>query len=197
MIDSLLKFVDLTHRFQQVRRALYATGEERMENDAEHSFQLALVAWYIVEKDSLTFDTDKVLKYALVHDLVEIHAGDTDAYGPEEHKATKHIREMQAAQQLRLDLPEFAELHGIISAYELLSDEESKFVYALDKMLPPMNVYLDGGRIWQERNQSPEMLRTNGTGKISVSPQVLSYFNELLVKLEAEKQELFPHLANK
>jgi putative hydrolase of HD superfamily len=76
-IKNILNFVDFTIKFNQLKRTIFATGEDRLENDSEHSFQLAMVSWYIISTKRLKYNIDKVIQYALVHDLVEIYAGDT------------------------------------------------------------------------------------------------------------------------
>ena len=192
MIADLLKFIELTHRFQQIRRKALATGEDREENDSEHSFQLAMVAWYIIEKDGLPLNKDLVLKYALVHDFVEIYAGDTFAHEADPTVlASKHERERLAAERLRVELPDFPELHTLIASYEARSDEESKFVYALDKVLPPANIYLDGGKSWRVYGVDLNMIREHKKDKVAVSPPVAAYWQELLALIEAEQRNLF------
>lgn len=191
MDTSILQFVELTHAFQKVQRAIYATGEDRLENDAEHSYQVALVAWYVINHASLPLDSGKVIRYALVHDLVEAYAGDTDAYGPEEHKRTKHEREAAAAGQLRVAFPDFTELHDLIQAYELRKDEESKFVYALDKVLPGVNIYLDKGRKWKEQGRTLQDIKNEKNEKVAVSEHVEKIYKEFVLLLERDREQLF------
>jgi len=135
-LEDLLKMVRLTNAFQKIKRVILIKDEEAFENDAEHSFQLALTAWYIIENDHLDFNFQKVIGYAQVHDLVEIYAGDTFVYADAKHHASKAQRESEAAQRLAEEFPEFPSLSTMIEAYEGQVDPESRFVFALDKLLP-------------------------------------------------------------
>ena len=140
-LEQLLNFLKLNHAFQQTKRSIYATGEDRLENDAEHSYQLALVAWYLISSHKLDLDSDKAVKYALCHELVEVYAGDTPNFGEGvEMKSDKVDREKNALQRLRSEFSEFEELFETIEHYEKRDDAESKFVYALDKLISSMNI---------------------------------------------------------
>jgi putative hydrolase of HD superfamily len=188
MIQDLLQFIRLTHLFQKVVRVIYVKDEERYENDMEHSYQLAMSAWYLIEKDHLAFNLEKVLGYALVHDLVEVYAGDTYIYADAATKASKADREEAAALQLAKEFPEFPNLHHLIQGYELREDDESRFVYALDKLLPLLNIYLDGGRIWRSKSITLEQLREVKDSKIALSPEVTPYYLEMITILEENRQ---------
>lgn len=146
-LDTFLRFVEFTQKFQQVLRTNRAAGGERRENDAEHSFQVALVAWYVNQAMDLGLDTDQVLGFALAHDLVEAYAGDTD---PHLHQlaspATKEEREAKGLEDLRRDFPEFGRLAEAIEAYEAskkLVGTPAQLVYAIDKLLVFANMYLN------------------------------------------------------
>lgn len=183
-LQDILSFIQFTHKFQQVKRTIFVTGEDRNENDAEHSFQLALVAWYVIENEKLNLDKGKVIKYALAHDLVEIYAGDTYFYTSDQTlKDSQKAREKEASKTIKKDFPEFRELHKTIKNYESKADSEAKFVYALDKILPALNVFLDNGRSWQRDKVTYEMLRTKDA-KIAVSTEAVSIWTEYVQLLE-------------
>ncbi|MDB5265050.1 MAG: metal dependent phosphohydrolase, putative hydrolase of superfamily [Parcubacteria group bacterium] len=179
--------------FQKIRRAYHANGEERNENDVEHSYKLAMLAWYVASAGNTKLNMDLILRYALAHDLVEVHAGDTYIYSKDtEHLASKIEREEAAAQKLKEDFPEFPELHKCIQAYERREDKESRFVYALDKVLPVLDIYLDNGRSWKRDMVTLQMLIENKTSKVALSPEVEPYFTELLEILRSKEGSLFP-----
>ena len=90
-IQDLIEFTKFTHSFQQIKRVIYANGEDRNENDAEHSYQLAMACWLVVETKKLKLDLNKIVKYALVHDLVEIYAGDTYFYSTDKNMQEKKL----------------------------------------------------------------------------------------------------------
>lgn len=191
-LDSVFRYLDLLDAFQKVDRRVTRRGEDRFENDAEHSYQLAMTAWYLNEADSLGMDTGLILRFALAHDLVEAHAGDTPAFTTDQaERDTKDAREAAAAARLREEFPEFPVLHGTIATYEHRDSREARFVYALDKLLPIINSYLDEGRTWHRERVTFAMMRAYKADKIAESPEANAYFQELLALLE-EQPGLFP-----
>jgi len=190
-LDKILRFVEFTHKFQQVKRVIYANGEDRNENDAEHSYQLALVGWYLIDVKSLDLDIEKVFKYAIAHDLVEVYAGDTYFHTEDQKlRDSKKKREAEAAEKIGKQFSEMPELVKIIEEYERLESKESKYVYALDKVLPVMNIYLDSGRSWRREGVTLKMIRTKDE-KIRVSSVIEELWRELVEVLELEQMELF------
>jgi putative hydrolases of HD superfamily len=196
-MEELLRFVEITQHFKAVRRKVILVKEGREENDAEHSHQLALVAWYLITTENLKLDLGLCLKYALAHDLPEVFAGDTPALGKKYNTARslKKEREERAMQKLLYEFPEFDEMHGILRAYELRTDEESKFIYALDKILPLMNIYLDKGHSWKVHKISLEEIVKDKSEKVKVSPDIKRYYDLILEKLRSNQTDLFTDIA--
>ena len=184
-MKKLLDFIKLTNDFKKIERAIRVSGSERFENDAEHSYQLALVAWYIITKEKLPLDISKVLMYSLVHDLVEIYAGDMPYHGrTEEMNHQKKENEHKALSRLQKEFPEFPGFTNAIEQYEKSDNEESRFVYALDKFIPMVNIYFDNGRAWKERKISLTHLQNSKNRRTKEHPRVHEYwklFEELLV----------------
>jgi len=191
-LDKLIKFSNLLNDFRKVERALRAHGEERRENDVEHSYQLAMLAWFLAVETNADLDINLVIKYAMIHDFVEVYAGDTDVFTKDKgERDSKEEREREAAVRLQKEFPEFEELHGLILRYNEHSDNESRFVYALDKVHPILNIYADGGRTWRERGITIDMLVTYKKDKVAVSPEIKFYFDELIELLTREENKLF------
>lgn len=192
-LQRLLKFVKLTNDFQEIERVVLTRGSERYENDSEHSFQLAVVAWYIIDSEKLDLDIGKVLKYSLVHDLVEVYAGDTFAFDKDQslHDSKKE-RERLAYEKLKQEYAEFPDMTEMILSYEEMIDEEARFVYALDKIVPMMNMYLDGGRTWQRRGITLTDHIKNKTPKVAAHPHIEKYFNLIIELLQKEQDNLWP-----
>jgi putative hydrolase of HD superfamily len=189
-IDNLLDFVKFTHEVRGVKRAVLLESDRRKENDSEHMYQLAMTAWYLMEKDNLKLDRTKVICMALVHDAVEAYAGDVPTFSPKHGHPDKAKKEKEAAEQLKREYPEFKSLHSMIEEYELRQSPESKFVYALDKLMPMMNNYIYGGRIWRKIGLSLSWLKSSKAGKIDVSPEVFEYYQQMLRLLD-KHPELF------
>lgn len=190
-LQSLLQFAHFTHLTHKVERVARIPGETRYANTVEHSYQLTLLAWYLIEKENLPLNKDLVIKYSLVHDLVETYAGDTYAHGTE-GKDTKVQREHDAQKRIALEFPEFNDLHAHIQAYETKQDPESRFVYALDKLIDPINMYMEDGKLWHEKNITLQEVLDYKTEKIAVDPTVSKYFAELVTLLREKEGILFP-----
>ena len=189
---DIFEFTRLLNKFQEVERVTYVPGRERMENDVEHSYQLAMLAWYIVEKNSLSLDKNLVLKYALVHDFVEVYAGDTYIYSENQNDHdSKNEREENSRLRIAKEFPLFVDLHTTIKSYEEWNDRESCFVYVLDKIHPVLQNYLNNGKIWKERGITLEMLLEKKKGKMVFSPELLPYWDELEKILIENKDTLF------
>lgn len=191
-LENLLHFTDLLHKFRAVERRLLVRDSERSENDSEHSYSLAMLAWYIKTTHKLNLNTERLFEYALAHDLVEVYAGDTFFYHTNEAVSQDKIkRELAAAETLRTEFSEFPELHEIIEKYEQKSDAESRFIYALDKMEPVLNIYLDKGRTWRKNKVTLEMLESSKIPKIAIDPTISGIFTDLVNRLRAEEKILF------
>lgn len=192
-LADMLAYAGMLNSFRNIERVIRANGEERWENDVEHSYHLAMLGWYIVSTEKLDLDAAKVLRYALIHDLVEVYAGDTYLYSMDEaHVASKETREREAQARLEKEFPHFSELNEAIRAYEEKRDAESRFVYALDKLQPLINIYLDNGRTWIEKKVGLEMIDEAKAEKIKLSPEVKVYYDLLMNLIKDHKKELFP-----
>jgi putative hydrolase of HD superfamily len=193
-LEHILQFMKLTQLFQKIERRVLVKDVERWENDVEHCYQLAMLAWYIVDAFKLDLDVSLVMKYGMIHDFVEVYAGDTYIYDPDPtmHES-KQQREADAAKQLREEFAEFVEFNDLIDQYERKEDKESKFIYALDKIIPVMNIYLDNGRTWNKENVTLQMLYDHKIDKVSQSPEVKQYFDQLFAMLKEKESELFEH----
>lgn len=193
---SLLKiksFMSLLHQFHTVDRVANVPTLKRRTNAVEHSYQLAMLAWYIVSSYKLPLNLERVLHYALAHDLVEAYAGDTFIHDSE-GRETKVKREAEAFEKIVSDFPEFNELKENLLAYEERKDMESKFVYALDKFLDPLNssMITDRESIWKEFTITLEQHQAYKKSKIAESEFVVPLWDELQAELIAKKDFFFP-----
>lgn len=191
-LTQLLEFSKLINSFKQVRRKNHNPGTNEFENDAEHSYQLAMTAWYLIEANNLNLDVTKVLKYALVHDLVEIYAGDVCAHENEQRKG-KEVLEKEACERLCKEFPEAKHLFALFYDFEEHPDPESRFVYALDRLMPEINIYLNEGKDWHELGVTLDRIIANNDRRFSVSPEAEPYWLELKKILQEQKDTLFPN----
>lgn len=189
--DHILNFYDLLTKFRAIERKILIKGDTRKENDVEHSFSLAMLGWYINQTYKLGLNQEKILMYALAHDLVEVYAGDTYFYLDGKDEAEKHKKEQDALDRIKKEFVEFTELYTAIENYEKREDEESKFIYALDKVEPMLSIYLDGGRTWKELDVSLEMLTHMKKQKVAHNKTIENLFKELVSRLEKEHTKYF------
>lgn len=191
-LATLFGFSKIVNMLQGVERVVRVPETERRENDVEHSYHLAMLAWYIVDSNGLSFDKNLLLKYALVHDFVEVYAGDTYIYSKNQHDHdSKKEREEASRLRIKKEFPEFKELHETIVEYEKQENKESRFVYVLDKLHPAFQVYLDGGRDWRKHEITLAMLVEKKADKAALSPELLPYWEDLLKVLRSEEEILF------
>ena len=189
-LERLLTFFRFTHALTRTERVARTPGTERFANTAEHTLQVALVAWYVVDAHQLPLNREKVLKYALAHDSPEAYAGDAYIYD-ERARAEKERREHEARERMQREFPEFSELHGTIEAYEERADPESRFVYALDKIMDPANIFLEDGALWREHGVSLPRLLEYKNDKVALDDTVRGLFDALVVELRRREPELF------
>ncbi|MBU4479855.1 HD domain-containing protein [Patescibacteria group bacterium] len=191
-LPNIINFVQLLNKFRDIERVIHSNGGDRWENDVEHSYQLTMLAWYIISSNNLDLDIDLVIKYALIHDLVEIYAGDTYIYSEDkELKESKKERESLSLTRLEMEFSEFPEIFELIKQYERRESRESKFVYALDKIEPVLNIYTNGGRTWREKNVTIEMLIKNKKEKVAEDSKMEKLFDDLIDLLRREEETLF------
>ncbi|HSX43551.1 MAG TPA: HD domain-containing protein [Candidatus Saccharimonadales bacterium] len=188
-INRLLELQELLLAFSQVERVVHRKQADAYirESDTEHSYNLALSAWYLSTYFS-DLDRDKIIRYALVHDLVEVYAGDTYVYAEQSHLDSKQAREAKALKQLIHEWPDFKGLTTEIITYEQRKDPEARFVYALDKIMPILQIYLTEGHTWKiEKNITPERLDSIKRDKVALSPEIKPYYDELYALLIANR----------
>lgn len=195
-LDRLLEFVRFTHQIRNVRRAVLLETESRNENDAEHMYQMALTAWYLIDKHNLKLDKYQCIGMALVHDIVEAYAGDTTAFASAEERAVHEQREKEAIAKLKTTWPEFESLHKLIEEYEEHKTPEGKFMYALDKFMPIVNNYLYGGKVWKKEGRTFDHMKKIKEGKIELSPEINEYYLKLQEILTEKESELFAPAEN-
>lgn len=150
-LEKQIQFIVEADKVKNIFRQTYLADGRRKENDAEHSWHLALMAVLLKEHMNEDADVARVMVMVLIHDLVEIDAGDTYAYD-EKGAQTKREREVKAAERIFGILPEdqgryFRELWEEFEAYET---PEAKFAHLLDNFQPILLNDASGGKSWVE-----------------------------------------------
>lgn len=149
MDDRLQKQLDFSLEIDKVKnifRQTHLSGHGRRENDAEHSWHMALMAYLLREYSNEPVDIGRVMLMCLIHDLVEIDAGDTYAYD-EQNLATQKEREDAAKERIFSMLPQDqkAELIALFDEFEERKTPEAKFARAMDNVQPLILNHSNGG----------------------------------------------------
>ncbi len=162
-LDRQISFILETDKLKSVLRRSYLLNEDRHENSAEHSWHLTVMALVLAEHADAEINQLRVLKMLLVHDIVEIDAGDTFIYDTAGND-TKAERENAAARRIFGLLPsdQSAELQELWQEFEARETPEAKFAAALDRLMPLLHNYHTEGRSWREHGITKEqVLRLN------------------------------------
>ncbi len=148
-----LEFFLETDKMKYVIRRTPVGDVSRKENDAEHSFSLALLALVLSDYADENVNIDRVIRMALVHDLIEIYAGDTYVYDAEA-MATKAAREDAAAEKLFGMLPALQgeEYESLWREFDAEETPDARFAACLDHFQPLLMNYYTGGVSWLEHN---------------------------------------------
>lgn len=152
--DKLLKQIDFIREIDKVKyiqRKTRLFGSDRNENDAEHSWHLALMAIVLAEHSNEPVDILKVIKMVLIHDIVEIDAGDTFIYDQAKNH-TNTDEERKAAERIFGLLPaaQAAELIAIWEEFEAGITSEARFAKAMDRLEPLLQNVSNNGGTWAE-----------------------------------------------
>lgn len=150
-LEQQIRFIIEADKVKNIFRQTYLADGQRKENDAEHSWHLALSAVLLKEHMKEDVDLTKVMIMVLIHDLVEIDAGDTYAYDAE-GAATKREREVKAADRIFGLLPEDQGIYfrRLWDEFEEYESADAKFAHLLDNFQPLLLNDASDGRSWTE-----------------------------------------------
>ena len=138
---------------KNIFRQTHLSGNGRNENDAEHAWHMAIMAYLLREYANEEVDISRVMLMCLIHDIVEIDAGDTYAYD-QDGLATQKAREDAAKERIFSLLPEDQkkELIGLFDEFEAYETAESKFAHSRDNLQPLILNDSNGGGDWRDHN---------------------------------------------
>lgn len=186
-LKQQLEFILEIDKLKEVYRQTLITDGSRQENDAEHSWHLALMAMVLAEHAAQPIDLLQVIKMVLVHDLVEIDAGDTFCYDQYANN-DKEQREQQAAQRLFGMLPQDQgkEFWLLWEEFEAGKTPEARFANALDRLQPMLNNTVTGGGTWTRHGISISQVRRRGEPVGKGAPALGKYLEEMLEQAVAD-----------
>lgn len=152
-LEKQLNFSLEIDKEKNIFRQTHLSGHGRNENDAEHAWHMAIMAYLLKEHANEKIDIGKVMLMCLIHDVVEIDAGDTYTYDDEAKKSQKS-REDAAKERIFSLLPvdQKQELIALFDEFETAETPEAKFAHALDNFQPLMLNHSNGGEDWKTHN---------------------------------------------
>jgi putative hydrolase of HD superfamily len=151
-LDQQIRFVAEIGRLKGVLRQTMLAGPGRRENSAEHSWHLAVMAVTLAEHAPPGTDIGRVTAMVLLHDLVEIDAGDLFVYADEAQQARQEEAERAAADRIFALLPpdQAASFRGLWDEFEERRTPEARFARGLDRLQPMLENLAAGGGTWTE-----------------------------------------------
>jgi len=192
MNDSRLakqvEFIVEIDKLKQVYCRTWLADKSRRENDAEHSWHLGVMAVLLLEHaQQPQLDLLRVLKMVLIHDLVEIDAGDTFAYD-DAGAMDKAERETAAADRVFGLLPadQAAEFRTIWEEFEARRTPEAKYAAALDRFQPMLHNYVTQGKAWQEHGITADQVIARNQHMVEGSPALWDYAREFVADAVAK-----------
>ncbi|MBO4456982.1 MAG: HD domain-containing protein [Butyrivibrio sp.] len=183
-LKKQLDFALEVDKEKNILRQTHLSGHGRNENDAEHAWHMALMAYLLKEYANEPVDISKVMLMCLIHDVVEIDAGDTYAYDAEGLKTQKE-REDKAKERIFSLLPDDqkAELIALFDEFEAFETPESKYAHAMDNLQPLILNNSNGGEDWRKRGITAEQVYGR-QGKTKLGSEKL--YREVVDKLIQE-----------
>ena len=180
-INKQMAFITEVDKQKNIFRQSYLADGSRHENDAEHAWHLALMAIILGEHANEEIDILKALKMVLIHDLVEIDAGDTYAYD-EKGNEDKYAREVAAAKRIFGLLPDDQgeQYYQLWEEFETRETKEAKFAAALDRVQPIMLNYLSEGKAWLNHGISRSQVELRNEHTKEGSTSIWNYISTIL-----------------
>ncbi|HHV46867.1 MAG TPA: HD domain-containing protein [Tissierellia bacterium] len=185
MVSERLKkdmdFIIELDKMKSIMRQTTLIDGSKREDDAEHSWHIAVMAMVLHEYSNAPIDVCKVIKMLLVHDLIEIYAGDTFCYDVEGNKSKKE-RELEAAEKLygMLDEDKGRELRSLWDEFEEMRTNEAVFAAAMDRLQPLFSNYYSGGGTWVKHNVTKEQVYNRIAPIEKVSDKLWEFVTNLI-----------------
>jgi putative hydrolase of HD superfamily len=158
---QLALLIELDQLKSVLRRTRVKSADRRLENSGEHSWHVALMAVLMQEHANAPVDIARVMKMLLIHDVVEIDAGDTFVYDVAASKEQEE-KELKAAERLFGMLPsdQGDELFALWKEFEAAHSDDAKYAKALDRLIPMLLNYHNDGQSWKEHGVTREQALT-------------------------------------
>ncbi len=190
-LERQIAFCREIDKEKQVGRQTYLADGSRKENDAEHAWHMAVMTLLLSEYANHEIDVLRTVSMLLVHDLVEIDAGDTFAYD-EEAKKSQRERELKGAERLFGMLPEDQRdrIRALWDEFEAGQTAEALFARAMDNFQPMLLNAASDGKAWSERGVRLEQVERRNAKTAKGSAELWTYALENFIKPNVEKGRL-------
>ena len=192
-LTDQLHFIQEIDQLKDVYRRSYLLDSKRRENSSEHSWHIAVLAMLMAEHSNEQVDLCRVLCMVLIHDLVEIDAGDTYCYD-EQGTLDKAEREKEAADRLFGFLPEDQEqwIRDLWLEFEAGSTPEARFANAVDRFMPLLHNYATQGKSWLEHGISSDQVQER-MAKVREGSTLLWEYSQKIIESAVEHGYLRPN----
>lgn len=190
-LQQQMQFLTEIDKLKSVFRQNYLSDGSRRENDSEHSWHLAMMV-IVLSEHFEGIDILKTLKMVLIHDLVEIYAGDTFAYDEKAH-LDKEFRERTAAEKIFSLLPseQAAEFTGLWQEFERMDSREALCAAIVDRIQPlALNIY-SKGKMWHEHSVTVEKVLKRNKIVLDSAPEIISEYVRNKITEAVEKQYFY------
>ena len=197
LAEQIAFLVEIDQLKTVVRQNLIADGS-RQENTAEHSWHLAMCALILAEYANEPIDVARVVNMLLVHDLVEIDAGDLFVYGTAEQMAAQEVNEQAAAQRIfgMLPVDQSARLQAVWEEFEAKETPESKFAKAVDRVQPMLLNLASGGGSWERHGITADQPLALINRTVPPGSTVLAEYAREVIRVSVEVGALLPPVQN-
>ncbi len=192
-LEKQIQFIVEIDKLKQIYRQTYLMNGSRRENSVEHSWHLALMTVLLAEySPSGSLDLFRVLKMVLIHDLVEIDAGDTLCYDEKARRSQKS-RELVAADRIFNLLPpdQAGEMRALWDEFEASLTPEAGFARAIDRMQPVLHNYYTRGAAWRKHGVTRDQVVARNRKIEKAAPEIWDYIHALIERA-VEKDYLLP-----
>ena len=189
-LKKQLDFILEIDKEKNIFRQTHLSGHGRNENDAEHAWHMAVMAFLLREYANEKVDIARVMLMCLIHDVVEIDAGDTYAYDAEALK-TQKAREDAAKKRIYSLLPkdQGAELMSIFDEFEENETPEAKFAHAMDNLQPLLLNHSNQGSDWREHQVTAAQVY-NRQARTKDGSRRLYELTDAIIREHVEKVDL-------
>ena len=193
MTDRLkrqLEFILEIDKEKNIFRQTHLSGGGRAENDAEHAWHMAIMAWLLKDYANEPVDPARAMMMCLIHDIVEIDAGDTYAYDPEGLK-TQQAREDAAKERIFSLLPDDQrdELITLFDEFEQWSSPEARFAHSLDNLQPLLLNNSNDGADWKAHGVTAKQVRGRQS-KTRIGSETLCDVTDDIIREQIRKGNL-------